>query len=90
MFLLTEQPALFPATTLLGNTGGPVVDTGIDLPAGGRVYIDRVEAGEICQHFGFESPEAARRRTERIAALEEQVAGYEQRLQQLRELIETA
>jgi hypothetical protein len=54
MFRKVDQPLLYPASTLLGNTGGPVVDTGIDMLGGGRVYIDRVEAGEIARHFGFD------------------------------------
>jgi hypothetical protein len=88
MFLLTERPHLYPAVTLLGNAQGPVVDTGIDILTGGRVYIDRVEAGEIARLFDFETPEAAQRRTQRIAALEEEVADYKRRLARLRDIVD--
>lgn len=50
---ITDVPHIFPAATLHGRTAGPVVDTGCDLPAGGRVYIDLTEATEIARLFGF-------------------------------------
>lgn len=73
MFMLVDRPVIFPAQTLLGNSGGPVVDTGCELLSGGRVYIDRVEASEIARHFGFETPESAASRTRRIEELEQQL-----------------
>lgn len=90
MFMLTERPVMYPMTTLLGNAAGPVVDTGIDMLVGGRVYIDRVEAGEIARHFGFETPEAAKRRDERIAELEQRVADANERLENVRGMVAAA
>lgn len=89
MFQLVDLPRLFPAATVLGNTAGPVVDCG-ELPAGGRVYIGRVEAGEIAWHFGFETPEAAQRRDTRIADLEQQLATANERLESVRGMVASA
>lgn len=87
MFQVVDQPHFYPSTTLLGNAGGPVVDTGIDMPVGGRVYVDQVEASEIARHFGFETPESARRRDARILELEEQLAAALARVERVRTLI---
>lgn len=88
MFTLVDRPVIFPAHTLLGNQAGPVVDTGCEIQAGGRVYIDRTEAGEIARHFGFETPEQGARRDQRIEQLEAEVADYQARLATLHSLIE--
>lgn len=87
MFSLVDQPVIFPAHTLLGNAGGPVVDTGCELVSGGRVYIDRTEAVEIARHFGFETPEQAARRSQRIEQLEAEVADYRDRLTRLHNIV---
>lgn len=71
--LLVDQPVIYPAVTLQGRAAGPVVDTGCELLAGGRVYIDRTEGGEIARLFGFATPDQVRQYTERIAVLEEQL-----------------
>lgn len=89
MFRLAERPALFPGATVLGNTGGPVVDCG-ELPAGGRIYIDRTEAGEIARHFGFAKPEEVERLGRLIAERDAAIAELERRLASVRETVAAA
>jgi hypothetical protein len=86
VFPLAERPALFPGATVLGNTAGPVVDCG-ELPAGGRVYIDRLEAGEIARHFGFAKPEEVEKLRQLVATRDERIAELELKLVTIREQV---
>lgn len=87
MFLLADRPSFFPHTTLLGSSGGPVVDTRIDMPVGGRVYIDEIEANEIARHFGFLNPAAAARLQARVGELERELAAAKTKLRRAGELV---
>lgn len=84
MFRLVDRPTLMPAQTLIGSTVGPVVDTEVILRNGGRVYISRIEAGEIGRHFGMLTVEAAAQKDERIRVLEEQLADAKASLERVR------
>lgn len=68
MFTLTERPHHFPGRTLLGDTRGPVVDTGVD--QNGWIYINRIEAVEIGRCFGLVEPEVHDVAVNQIADLE--------------------
>lgn len=78
MFLLADRPHLYPGRTLFGDTQGPVVDTGVEMVFGGRVYLAVVEAihvGKAVDMVEGNVHEAEiAERDERIAALEQQVA----------------
>lgn len=89
MFQLVDQPHLFPGRSLLGNTG-PCVDTAVEIPVGGRVYVDRVEAGEIARLFGFLTPEAASQLKAQLAAAEGRAGEAERRLAAVRDQVAVA
>lgn len=74
MFRLVAQPTIFPQRSLTGSTVGPMVDTEVVLNKGGRVYVSKLEAGEIGRHFGMLSTEAATQKDARIATLEAELA----------------
>lgn len=84
MFRLVDRPTLMPAKTLIGSTVGPVVDTEVILKGGGRVYISRIEAGEIGRHFGMLTPEAAAEKDARIAMLEAENADWRRTVARIR------
>lgn len=84
MFRLVERPTLMPAKTLIGSTVGPVVDTEVILPNGGRVYLSEIEVGECARFFpavveklaadlGWLSPAGHTEFRDRVAGLEEQL-----------------
>lgn len=85
MFRLVERPALMPARSLTGSTVGPVVDTEVILPNGGRVYVTELEAGELIKYFpaqirlraaemGWETPDAVAEQAATIERLESELA----------------
>lgn len=93
MFRLVDNPTIMPGQTLIGTTTGPVVDTGVVLLNGGRVYVSQVEAGEIVRHFphvvaeraaaiGWASPKTVASLEAEISRLDGELA--EARLQQTR------
>ena len=77
-----------PARTLTGSTVGPVIDTEVILRNGGRVYVSPLEGWEIvvkdpgyaaqiamrAVELGYDSPDTAAAKDDRIADLEEQLA----------------
>lgn len=74
MFLLTDRPHIFPGRTLLGDTRGPVVDTGVEMDLGGRVYLNRQEAWEVARLFGFVEAETHEAAVARAALAEVELA----------------
>jgi hypothetical protein len=80
---LVDRPFFYPGLTIQGRSGGPAVDTGCELAAGGHVYIDRLEAHEIARHFGFAAPDEVSRLRGR---LEEAVARVNELEAQLRRI----
>lgn len=89
MFQKVDRPTMFPAVTLLGNTGGPVVEISVDHP-GGCVYVDATEAAEIARHFDFASPAQVKQWTARIEALEAELEAAEAKLRAVRAAVNDA
>lgn len=57
-FRLVERPALYPGVSLfqlLSPRG--FVDTGVEMPVGGRVYLEEVAVNEAAVLFGYTDPE---------------------------------
>lgn len=79
---------MMPARSLTGSTAGPMIDTEVILPNGGRVYVTPLEGWEIvvkdpgydsqigtrAATLGWASPDACAALRDRIADLEEQLA----------------
>lgn len=74
-----------PARSLTGSTVGPVVDTEVILPNGGRVYVTELEAGELIKYFpaqirlratemGWASPDFVAELSGRLVTLETELA----------------
>lgn len=83
---LIDRPLFFPEVTIQGRTVGPVVDTGCDHP-GGRIYLDRLEAVQIAQLFGFADPDQVRRWQAQLEQLKAENAELWARLHRVGEAV---
>lgn len=90
MFALVDRPVMFPMISLLGFSGGPVVDTRIDMAVGGRVYLDETTIAEASRLFGFAKPAEVARLRARVNDLEEELAAARAKLRQAGDAIAEA
>lgn len=81
MFQLADRPTHMPGLTLLGDTRGPVVDTGRDV--NGWVYINEIEAAEIGRLFGMRTKADCDLLEDRVTGAEAMVAERDQRILEL-------
>lgn len=86
--LLADRPHLFPGHTLTGETTGPVVDTGIELPVGGRVYLARHEVASAANLLGYATPAQVDALKAEAHAADLRAQQAEQRMSQMRRVFE--
>lgn len=83
-FAIVPRPALYPGTELLQLLSPRgFVDTGVDMPAGGRVYLAEQTVHEAARLFGYVSPKEAGVLTGENADLREELADLHRRLSDL-------
>lgn len=87
LFLLATNPHLYPGHGLL-SLGSPngYVDTGVEMPVGGHVYLEEQVVHEAAILFGYLSPAEADTLRARTATLEERLADTEERLAALQNI----
>lgn len=70
-FQLVPRPAIYPGVELLQLLSPRgFVDTGVDMPAGGRVYLSEVVVNECARLFGYVTEKEAQALRDKIASLE--------------------
>lgn len=66
--MLVERPVLYPGAGLRGlSSQRGFVDTGCDMPVGGRVYLEEQTVHEAALLFGYLSPVDAAKLREQLA-----------------------
>lgn len=85
-FQLVPHPQIFPSACVCGSQHGPILDTHIERPGYGRVYLCKLCAFRVALRYGFAKGDEMNKLMDARAGLEQAEKEIETRNQRLRSM----